>query len=144
MGGMTYMVMDSATAARGAGMAAGINPGSMWLATSILTIESQFSLVYGLISQLVNVVQNGQGMFQFPATDPSSNLTLFDIIYTLGSSANQIIADVLQLLPSFTQIASFTFLLAYAPLTFETGGYNAFTTAMDETVSLFASFLPAG
>ena len=48
-----------------------------------------------------------------------------------------------QLLPSFTQTASFTFLPAYAPLTFETGGYNAFTMAVDETASPVESFSAA-
>ena len=129
---------------QGAGAAAGINPGSMWAATSVTTVETQFGLVYGLAAQPVNVVQNASsGAFQFPATDPSGNPTLFDIVYASGSTANQIIADVPKLLPSFTQSASFTFLPAYAPLTFETGGYNAFTTAVDETASPVESFSAA-
>jgi hypothetical protein len=141
MGGTTYLVTDGSTA--GVGALSGINPGSMWAATSLNTVESQFGLVYGLAAQPVNVVQNAEGTFQFPATDSNGNATLFDIVYTAGSSANQIISDVPQLLPSFTQVASFTFLPAYAPLTFETGGYNAFTTAVDETASPVESFSAA-
>jgi hypothetical protein len=141
MGGTTYIVTDGNT--KGVGTGAGINPGSMWSATSLTTVESQFGLVYGLAAQAVNVIQNGLGTFQFPATDPSGNSTLFDIVYTAGASANQILTDVPQLLPSFTQPASFTFLPAYAPLTFETGGYNAFTTAVDETASPVESFSAA-
>ena len=141
MGGTTYLVTDGSTA--GAGASSGINPNSMWAATSLNTVETQFGLVYGLGAQPVNVVQNAQGTFQFPATDPNGNATLFDIVYTAGSTANQIISDVPQLLPSFTQVASFTFLPAYAPLTFETGGYNAFTTAVDETASPVESFSAA-
>jgi hypothetical protein len=145
MGGTTYIVTDGTT--QGVGTAAGINPGSMWSATSTLSpltpVESQFGLVYGLAAPPVNVVQSAAGVFQFPATDPSGNTTLFDIIYAKGASANQIIADIPELLPSFTQTASFTFLPPYAPLTFETGGYNAFTTAVDETASPVESFSAA-
>ena len=141
MGGTTYLVTDGTTT--GVGAPSGINPNSMWAATSLTTVESQFGLVYGLAAQPVNVIQNAQGTFQFPATDPNGNATLFDIVYTPGSTANQIISDVPQLLPSFTQAASFTFLPAYAPLTFETGGYNAFTTAVDETASPVESFSAA-
>jgi len=142
MGGTTYIATDGA-AAKGGASAAGINLGSMWSATSLSTVETQFGLVYGLAAQPVNVVQSGQGTYQFPATDTSSNTTLFDIIYTVGATTNQIIADVPQLLPSFTQTATFTFLPAYAPLTFETGGYNAFTTAVEETASPVESFSAA-
>ncbi|HZQ43465.1 MAG TPA: hypothetical protein VFA99_09440 [Acidobacteriaceae bacterium] len=145
MGGTTYIVTDATT--QGVGTAAGINPGSMWAATSLSTVESQYGLVYGLATQPfgqpVNVIQNALGTFQFPATDSSGNATLFDILYTPGATANQIVADVPKLLPSFTQTASFTFLPAYAPLTFETGGYNAFTTAVDETASPVESFSAA-
>ena len=149
MGGTTYIVTDGTT--RGMGTPTGINPGSMWSATSLSTVESQFGLVYGLAAQPVNVVEvvkNGLETFQFPATDSSGNATLFDIIYTSGASSNEIVADVPQLLPSFTQPAGFTFLpgallAPYAPLTFETGGYNAFTAAVDETASPVESFSAA-
>ena len=145
MGGTTYMVTDGSTAAApGAGTAgAGINPGSMWSATSLSTVESQFGVVYGLAAQPVNVVQSGTGTFQFPVTDPSGNAALFDIIYTAGGTANQVIADVPDYLPCFAQTATFTFLPAYAPLTFETGGYNAFTTAVEETATPLESFSAA-
>ena len=141
MNGTTYLVTDGTTA--GDASPAGINPGSMWSATSTNTVESQFGLVYGLSQQPTNVIRAGDGTFQFAATDSAGNPTLFDITYTLGSSASQIIADVPKLLPSFAQPASFTFLPAYAPLTFETGGYNAFTMAVDETASPVESFSAA-
>lgn len=141
MGGTTYIVTDGSTS--GVGMPGGINPATMWAATSVATVESQFGLVYGLASQPTNVIQNGQGVFQFLATDPSGNVTLFDINYTSGATSNQIVADVPQLLPSFTQSAGFTFLPAYAPLTFETGGYNVFTAAVEETATPVESFSAA-
>jgi hypothetical protein len=141
MNGTTYLVTDGTTA--GDASPLGINPGSMWSATSLNTVESQFGLVYGLAQQPANVIRGGDGTFQFAATDSAGNPMLFDIIYTHGGSANQIIADVPKLLPSFTQTANFTFLPAYAPLTFETGGYNAFTTAVEETASPVESFSAA-
>ncbi len=141
MNGTTYLVTDGTTA--GDASPKGINPGSMWSATSLNTVETQFGLVYGLGQQPANVIRNGDGTFQFAAIDSAGNPTLFDIIYTHGSSTNQIVADVPKLLPSFTQAASFTFLPAYAPLTFETGGYNAFTMAVEETASPVESFSAA-
>ncbi len=141
MNGTTYLVTDGTTA--GDASPLGINPASMWSATSLNTVESQFGLVYGLGQQPSNVVRSGDGTFQFAATDSAGNPTLFDIKYTAGSSTNQIVADVPKLLPSFTQQASFTFLPAYAPLTFETGGYNAFTMAVEETASPVESFSAA-
>ena len=138
IGGTTYLVTDGATAGAG-----GINAGSMWSATSINTQESQFGLVYGLAQAPTNVLQNSDGVFQFSATDSGGNPALFDIVYTKGSSTNQIVADVPRLLPNFTQSASFTLLSSYAPLTFETGGYSAFTTAVAETASPVESFSAA-
>ena len=78
MGGTTYIVTDGTT--RGMGTPTGINPGSMWSATSLSTVESQFGLVYGLAAQPVNVVEvvkNGLETFQFPATDSSGNRDTF-------------------------------------------------------------------
>jgi len=150
MGGTTYIVTDGNT--QGLGAATGINPGSMWsaTATSLNPGEIQFGLVYGLASQPVSVLQgmdNGQTVFQFPATDSSGNALLFDIIYSkvpgTDAAPNQIIADVPKLLPNFTQAATFDFLPAYAPLTFETGGYNAFTTAVAESATPLESFSAA-
>ena len=115
----------------------------MWSATSLNTVESQFGLVYGLGPQPANVVRTATAPSSSRRPTPSGNPTLFDIIYTAGASSNQIIADVPKLLPSFTQTASFTFLPAYAPLTFETGGYNAFTMAVEETASPVESFSAA-
>ncbi len=140
MGGTTYLVTDGTTA--GDPSPGGINPGSMWSATSLNTVETQFGLVYGLGPQPTTVVSGASG-WQFPVTDSSGNTTLFDIVYTGGATNNQIITDLPKLLPSFTQTASFTFLPAYAPLTFETGGYNAFTMAVDETASPVESFSAA-
>jgi hypothetical protein len=141
MNGTTYLVTDGTTA--GDASPRGVNPASIWSATSLNTVESQFGLVYGLGQQAANVIRNGDGTFQFAATDSAGNPTLFDIKYTAGGSTNQIVADVPKLLPSFTQQASFTFLPAYAPLTFETGGYNAFTMAVEETASPVESFSAA-
>ncbi|MFM0330068.1 RHS repeat domain-containing protein [Paraburkholderia strydomiana] len=141
MNGTTYLVTDGTTA--GDATPLGINPSSMWSATSLNTVETQFGLVYGLGAQPANVIRDGDGTFQFAATDSAGNPTLFDIVYTAGSTANQIVADVPKLLPSFTQAAGFTFLPAYAPLTFETGGYNAFTMAVAETASPVESFSAA-
>ncbi len=141
MGGTTYIVTDGTTA--GAATPLGINPASMWSATSLNTVETQFGLVYGLAQQPANVIRNGDGVFQFAATDSAGNPTLFDIIYSPGSSANQIVADLPKLLPAFTQAGSFTFLPAYAPLTFETGGYSAFTAAVKETATPVESFSAA-
>ncbi|WP_434667423.1 hypothetical protein P5W99_38965 [Paraburkholderia sp. A3BS-1L] len=145
MGGSTYIVTDGSTA--GVGAAAGIGPGTMWAATALSSPESQFGLVYGLASQPVNVTQytdpHGNLIFQFPATDAAGNPTLFDILYTAGGSTNRIVADNPERLPSFTQSAAFDFLPAYAPLTFETGGYNAFTTAVAETATPVESFSAA-
>ena len=60
-------------------------------------------------------------------------------MYTRGGNANMVAVDVPDLLPTFTQIAPFTFITSY-PLTFETGGYNAFTTAVAETAAPSESF----
>jgi hypothetical protein len=141
MNGQTYLVTDGTTA--GAGAPAGINPGSMWSATSVSTVETQFGLVYGLATQPTNVVLSGDGKYQFPATDTNGNTALYDIIYSSGATNNQVVPDTPKLLPSFTQSADFSFLPAYAPLTFETGGYNAFTSAVEETATPIQTFSAA-
>ena len=141
MGGTTYLITDGTTA--GPATALGINPGSMWSATSLSKGETQYGLVYGLASQPTSVTQSADGKFQFQASDASGNAVLFDILYTHGVTGNQIVADVPHLLPSFTQVANFTFLPPYAPLTFETGGYNAFTSAVDETATPVQTFSAA-
>jgi hypothetical protein len=145
MGGTTYIVTDGSTS--GVGAPAGITPGTMWADTALTAPESQFGLVYGLAAQPVNVTQytdaHGNLVFQFPATDSSGNQALFDILYTPGGSSNRIVADNPERLPSFTQSAGFNFLPPYAPLTFETGGYSAFTTAVEETATPMESFSAA-
>ena len=138
--GNTYLVTDGATA--GATTPAGINPGTMWAATSISNVEAQFGLVCGFTTQPTNVIQSPSGVFQFMVTDSSNNTTLYDIVYTLSSNANIIKVDVPSLLPSFTQAAPFTF-VASDPLTFETGGYNAFITAIVETAVPTESYAAA-
>ena len=71
---------------------------------------------------------SGTGIFQFQATGSSGVNTLYNALYTVGSNANVVQVDVPELLPTFMQSAPFAFVPSY-PLTFETGGYNAFTVA---------------
>ena len=52
-------------------------------------------------------------------------------MYTPGGNANMVKVDVPNALPSFTQNPQFT-AGPSSPLTFETGGYNAFTANVDE------------
>jgi hypothetical protein len=141
MNGMTYLVTDGTTA--GVGTAGGINPGSLWSATAVTNAEAQLGQVYGLAAQPTNVVPSGDGKYQFPATDTNGNTALLDIIYAPGATNNQVVPDTPKLLPSFTQTANFTFLPAYAPLTFETGGYSAFTSAVEETATPVETFSAA-
>ena len=63
-------------------------------------------------------------------------------MYTAGGQANVVKVDVPALLPTFTQAGPFTFTPSY-PLTFETGGYNAFTTFVAETSTPSLSFAAA-
>ena len=103
----------------------------------------QFGLVYGFVTQPTNVIQSSDGkFFQFLVTDASGNTTLYNIQYTAGTNANLIKVDVPSLLPSFTQAAPFTFVVS-DPLTFETGGYNAFITAIVETAVPTESYAAA-
>jgi hypothetical protein len=134
LGGTTCLVTDGTT--RGAAAPAGINPGTLWAQTSVTTVETQFGLVTGLggapIPVTQEVLQSGAVRFQFPVTAPTgvgaaTATTLYDIIYTPGSDANLVQVDVPASLPAFSQPSDFTF-TAPAPLTLETGGYNAFTT----------------
>ena len=82
LNGTTYIVTDGTTA--GDASPAGINPGTMWAATSISSVETQFGLVYGFTAQPTNVTRSGTGLFQFQATDASGTVTLYDIMYTRG------------------------------------------------------------
>lgn len=140
LGGTTYMVTDGTTS--GAPTPAGINPGTTWAATSTANVETQFGLVYGMTAQPINVTQSGTGVFQFQVTDAGGNNTLYDIVYTAGGNANMVKVDVPTLLPAFMQSAQFNF-IASNPLTFETGGYNAFTTFVKETNTPDESFAAA-
>ena len=130
LAGTTYLVTDGSTT--GVGTAAGINPGTLWARTSISNVETQFGLVYGFAAQPTSVSQSGTGVFQFQVTGASGTSTLYDIVYTLGSNANVVKVDVPSALPTFVQAWSFNFVESY-PLTFETGGYNAFSTFVSET-----------
>jgi hypothetical protein len=135
--GWTYMVTDGTTT--GVGPAAGINPGSMWAQTATTATEDQFGLVYGLEPQPTSVTRSATGVFQFQATDTAGDNALYDIVYTAGGNANLVKIDVPNALPTFMQTAAFTFTQSY-PLTFETGGYNAFTAFVAETATPVESF----
>ena len=141
LAGATYMVTEGTTP--GVGPAAGINPGTMWAQTatsSIVSQETQFGLVYGFAQQPTNVSRSAKGVFQFQITDSSNYTTLYDILYTPGSNTNAVTVDVPALLPTFMETGAFTFLPPSCPLTFETGGYNAFTTYVTETSTPSESF----
>ncbi len=140
LNGVTYLVTDGTTA--GDASPAGINRASMWSATSVSSVETQFGLVYGFAAQPTNVSRSGTGLFQFQATDSTGTVTLYDIVYTPGGNANVVKVDIPALLPTFTQTGPFTFTPSY-PLTFETGGYNAFTTFVEETSTPSLSFAGA-
>ena len=139
LNGTTYMVTDGTTA--GSSSAAGINAGTMWAQTANSSSETQFGLVYGFAAQPTNVTRNAAGVFQFLVTDSSGNNTLYDIVYTRGGNANVVKVDMPNALPTFTQGPQFN--LASSPLTFETGGYNAFTLNVDETAAPYESFAGA-
>ena len=137
LNGTTYMVTDGTTP--GAATPAGINPGTMWAETATSTSETQFGLVYGFTPQPTNVSRSATNVFQFQITDANNHTTLYDIDYTKGSNANVVTVDVPSVLPAFMQSAPFVFTTSY-PLTLETGGYNAFTTAVAETATPSESF----
>ena len=137
LAGTTYLVTDGTTS--GINPRAGINAGTMWAQTATSTSEAQFGLVYGFTAPPTTVSQSAKGIFQFQVTDSLGNITLYDIIYTTGSNANMVTVDVPNLLPTFTQSLAFGFVTSF-PLTFETGGYNAFTTAVAETAIPSESF----
>lgn len=140
LNGTTYMVTDGTTA--GAATPAGINPGTMWAQSATSSTETQFGLVYGLAAQPINVSLSALSVFQFQTTDSSGNNVLYDILYTQASNANEVKVDLPALLPTFMQSGPFTFTSSY-PLTFETGGYNAFTTFVLETNTPSESFSAA-
>ena len=140
LSGTTYLVTDGTTT--GVGTPAGINPGTMWARTSVSNSETQFGLVYGFAVQPTGVTRSASSVFQFQVTDSFRASTLYDILYTPGGNANMVKVDVPSLLPTFMQSAPFAFTPSY-PLTFETGGYNAFTTFVSETSTPSESFAAA-
>ena len=111
----------------------------MWAATSISNVEAQFGLVYGFAAQPTSVTQSRLRCLPVQVTNSSGVSTLYDILYAAGTNANMVKVDVPSLLPTFTQAAPFNFVASY-PLTFETGGYNAFTTSIVETAVPSESF----
>ena len=135
--GTSYIVTDGTTT--GVGAAAGINPGTMWAHSATSATETQFGLVYGLDEQPTTVTRSATGEFQFLAEDAGGASAVFDVIYTAGGNTNVVKIDVPDMLPSFTQVATFNFVQS-APLTFSTGGYHAFTTFVEETATPVESF----
>jgi hypothetical protein len=141
LGGTTYLVTDGTTA--GTTPAAGVNSGTMWAQTAIAPAESQFGLVYGFATQPTSVTRSAStDDFQFSVTGTSGTATLYNILYTAGSDTNMVQVNVPDLLPTFTQAAPFTFYVG-EPLTLETGGYNAFTAALDLTATPSQTFAGA-
>ena len=138
--GTTYLVTTGTTT--GTAPPVGINPDTLWAATSTSAVETQFGLVYGFASQPTTVTRSASGLFQFLAPDTTGTTTLYDVIYTEGGNANVVKVDVPALLPTFTQAGPFAFTPSY-PLIFETGGYNAFTTFVAETATPSLSFAGA-
>jgi hypothetical protein len=125
LNGNTYIVTDGNTA--GTTPAAGINPGTLWSATQVSTVETQYGLVYGFTSPPTSVTQSGT-VFQFQAADTNGTNALYNINYTVNGNNNFVTIDVPRDMPNFTQTGVFSFVVS-SPLTFETGGYNAFTTS---------------
>ena len=86
---------------------------------------------------------SGTGLFQFQAADPSgTDHALRHHLHARAATRTWCKVDVPALLPTFTQAGPFTFTPSY-PLTFETGGYNAFTTFVEETSTPSLSFAAA-
>lgn len=141
--GTTYMVTDGTTA--GTSPPAGINPGTLWAATAPSRSEAQLGLVYGFGSPPTSVFQQTTtpNYFQFQVTDGSGNTTVYDILYTPKAANNTVQIDSPQHFPSFTQQFSFKNFSQSSPLVFETGGYNAFSTAVDESVQPLQTFSAA-
>jgi hypothetical protein len=143
MAGTTYMVTDGTLP--GASKPAGINPGTLWAATSSSSSETQFGLVYGFGVQPLNISQSTTppNNFQFQVSDSSGNVTLYDVLYVSKSANNNVQIDIPSVLPCFAQRFNFTSFCQASPLVFETGGYNAFSTSVDETAQPLQSFSAA-
>jgi hypothetical protein len=163
LNGTTYLLTDGTTA--GSATPADINPGTLWSATSVTDVETQFGIVCGFAATPTSVTQtvepSGAVVFQFPITAPTgistttvpasgvapvstanSATTLYDILFPAPDNANLVQVDVPASLPAFSQASSFLFVTSF-PLTLETGGYNAFTTFVAETSSPAESFAGA-
>lgn len=163
LGGTTYLLTDGSTA--GSAPPAGINPGTLWSATSVSGVETQFGIVCGFGATPTSVTQtveaSGAVVFQFPITAPTgistttvpapgaapvitanSATTLYDILFPGPGHENLVQVNVPASLPAFSQASSFLFVTPF-PLTLETGGYNAFTTFVAETSSPAESFAGA-
>ena len=143
LNGTTYMVTDGTTP--GVGHAAGINPGTMWAGTAISTSYRKRSSAWstGSLAQPTNVSQSAHGRVPVPGhrlEQPHHALR-----HPLhggqqcerreggrpGAAAHLHADRHLHVLtPSY-------------PLTFETGGYNAFTTFVTETSTPSESFAGA-
>ena len=109
-------------------------PGSMWAATSISNVETQFGLVYGFTAQPTNVTRTGTGLFQFQAADSEWRSRSTTSCTLPGGNVNVVRSTFRRCCPRSRRPGRFTFTPSY-PLTFETGGYNAFTTFVEETSS---------
>jgi len=131
-GGKPYLVTSGTTS--GDSSPAGINPGDIWTATSISSVGMQPGLVYGFTSKPTPVTRSGTGVFQ-QMIDANNDTALYDIQYQKGGSTNQVLLDTPNNLSAFWQAFSFGATYSPYPLTFETGGYNAFTTAIEETAT---------
>ena len=95
----------------------GINPGNVWTFD-----KSRNGMVYGF-STPVKVTKTSN-VFQFTVSN-----TKYNISYS-PHGLSKINVTPPKALPSFTQ--SFSFGQALGPLTFETGGYNAFITELEQ------------
>ena len=149
LAGWTYLVTDGTTS--GAASPAGINPGTLWSEITMSATEASFGVVYGFgvtpTTVTATTLPSGDVEYQFAVAGPTgigtaTATTLYDVVYQPRSATNQVRVDVPALLPAFTETAEFTFTTAY-PLSLETGGYNAFTTFVDETSLPAASFAAA-
>ena len=138
LGGTTYLVTCGTTS--GDPSPAGTNPGTIWAATSPYTLETQCGNVYGFTAQPTAVTRSATQVFQFPVTDSNGHTILYDIQYTLGASTNQVHVDTTTTLPGFWQSIAFGNPFTAFPITFETGGYNAFSSGVDETATPQESF----
>ena len=87
MNGMTYIVTDGNTA--GVGASTGINPGSMWSATSLNTTESQLGLVYGLAAQPTNAQCRPERIGHLPVPGNRSLRQRHDLRHHLHGGRDQ-------------------------------------------------------